>query len=146
MHVSVHKSSEMPGNGESESSASVCASHAVVGLFERVEESSLRVERNADAGVADDERKKSVDASDLKRDESLRGELDGVAEKIEKDLTEPKGVGEKSSDAKVRREVDGEDDAFGLGGDACEVDDVIDAFAEGDFSSLDGHASGFNFR
>src|SRR6185369_14882454 len=98
--------SQLTANGETEAGASVFAGGAGVRLLECLEDESLLLRRDADAGVLDSEgnnlrllaKHRVIESPALRGkihahfDVAARSELDGVGEQILEDLLEALGI------------------------------------------------------
>ncbi len=113
--ASAHHTDELRADGEPEAGAAELAAGRAVGLGEGLEDQVLLVGGDADAGVRDLEvqRDRAVRMRrDAHRDADLAalGELDGVADEVEDDLSEPArvaddGVGDVGRDVADQLEV-----------------------------------------
>ena len=95
--VTAHEFGEVPADGEAEASAAIASRIAGVALFEGVEESLADGGVDSDTGVSDDPDhaaglvgEERSDQGDL--DLAVLGELDGITEEVEEDLTDSTDV------------------------------------------------------
>ena len=146
---SAHGFDELLGNGEAEAGAAEAAAHRTVGLRERAEQPGGRLGVESDAGVDDRESDPGVGGGEIgavhaERDRAPVGELDGVAEEVEEDLTEARRVAEEGG-RQTRIELGGQGEGLGRGAGAQHVENGAEGGVRGEGDALKLQAAGLDF-
>src|ERR1700730_7421568 len=149
-NLSTHQLHQPRRDGQPQPCTSIRACRRSVSLCERIEDRNLLLGRNADARICDRKMEFHVVRSprscfDIENHLALPSELDGIADQIDDELSQPSGVSYKCS-RDIGTNFVGEFQAFLV----CPETECLHRVAKGvsqiELSRVDLELSGFDFR